>query len=697
MSCFYGLEGGAITVNGLKCYPKMGQPWGSDAAFYHQQDYKADCVITFQNPWPMNPNLLFKIKNWIAYVPIEFDPPNVHNIERLSKAYRLISLSKFGHKALKNVGLQSELILEAVDTKIFKPMDKKVLRKEMGIPQEDFLFGMVAANKDNPPRKAFQHCMDAFAKFHKEHPKSAMYFHVLLQQDGGFPIQDYAKHLGISKKIFFTPPYNMMFKSPHPVISKIMNTFDVLLNPSSGEGFGLPIIEAQSCGIPVVVNDWTCYDENTRLLTENGIKGFDEVKVGELVWTLDGEKLSLQPIKKKHQYDFDGEMVRFKNKRVDLLVTPNHRMYYKKKHRENDNYYEVKKAEEFVDNTQTLSMLPITGKWQTNKNLVDIENIDLNTSSKKININLKALLNILGWYISEGCLSKDKTQRYNCIRFSNTQLENLNEIINNLKTLGVKGSKQNNTFKGIKAYSIDLANILKDCGTSSYTKRIPKKFLNLKKEYLIELFNSLMKGDGSKEGLDGRYISYITSSKQLRDDFVELTLKLGFSPKTYYRKPQLSGKIKGRTIKSKGSWKISVRRKARGLIRKNQIKKQNYKGKVWCVETPTGNLFVERNGQFICSGNSMPELVLPGKTGEICKHGYKQWNNMKTFSAMPDLDSLYEKMEMVYKYGRDETTKKACRTHIVENYDMEDRVKNAWIPFLCKIQDELLGLPKGVK
>src|SRR3990167_2078922 len=44
-------------------------------------------------------------------------------------------------------------------------------------------------------------------------------------------------------------------------MAKIYNTFDCLLCPSTNEGFGLPIIEAQACGIPVIVNDFTSMPE----------------------------------------------------------------------------------------------------------------------------------------------------------------------------------------------------------------------------------------------------------------------------------------------------------------------------------------------------------------------------------------------------------------------------------------------------
>jgi glycosyltransferase involved in cell wall biosynthesis len=35
----------------------------------------------------------------------------------------------------------------------------------------------------------------------------------------------------------------------------------MLIEPSISEGFGVPIIEAQACGVPVVVNNWTSMPE----------------------------------------------------------------------------------------------------------------------------------------------------------------------------------------------------------------------------------------------------------------------------------------------------------------------------------------------------------------------------------------------------------------------------------------------------
>jgi len=39
------------------------------------------------------------------------------------------------------------------------------------------------------------------------------------------------------------------------------NGMDVLTNVALGEGFGIPILEAQACGTPVIVGDWTSMSE----------------------------------------------------------------------------------------------------------------------------------------------------------------------------------------------------------------------------------------------------------------------------------------------------------------------------------------------------------------------------------------------------------------------------------------------------
>jgi len=182
-------------------------------------------------------------------------PPAI--FERLKLAYRVISYSPFGYRELKRNGMHSTYIPHTIETDIFKKLDKQDIRKKAGLPENKFIFGMVAANKDNPPRKNFDIVMNAFKKFHDKHPDSALYFHTLLGQSGGFPIKEYAKHIGIDDCIYHTDSYEMLYLTSHEDMAKIYNAFDVLLIPSQNEGFGVPIIEASSCELPVITTDFT--------------------------------------------------------------------------------------------------------------------------------------------------------------------------------------------------------------------------------------------------------------------------------------------------------------------------------------------------------------------------------------------------------------------------------------------------------
>lgn len=278
---FYGLEGGIIEdLKGVKCYPKIRDMWGADAILNHQRDFRAHTAITLQDLWVVHPKPLNELKNWIAIVPIDHEKVPEPILHRLKMAYRIVTYSKFGYNELKRVGLHSTYIPHTVNTELLKPADKIQAKKKLGIPPELFIFGMVAANKDNPSRKSFQECMDAFAIFHKKHPRSGMYFHTILDMEGGFNINAYAKFLGIQDFVFHLPPYDQMFNVKREDMHNVYNAMDVLLNPSSNEGFGVPIIEAQACGVPAIVNDFTAMPE----LVEEGKTGYI-TKVNWKRWT----------------------------------------------------------------------------------------------------------------------------------------------------------------------------------------------------------------------------------------------------------------------------------------------------------------------------------------------------------------------------------------------------------------------------
>lgn len=282
LSNFYGQQGYITEIDGVTHYPSIDLPYGDDAMVHHSNDFKADITITNQDTWCLDPNHLRQIKRWIPWVPIDHDPIPPSVAERMALAYRIISCSQFGQAQLKVHGFHSTYIPYSVDTTLYKPLDKKALRKKFGLPEDGYIFGMIAANKDNPPRKSFQEVLDAFKMFLANHPDAYLYLNVPMGSPGGFPILEYARFLGVAERIFHNQNYNIFYKFGRDAVAEIINCFDVSLNPSMSEGFGLNIIEAQSCGVPVITNNFASQPElvikdETGWVCEVGYKRFSHL------------------------------------------------------------------------------------------------------------------------------------------------------------------------------------------------------------------------------------------------------------------------------------------------------------------------------------------------------------------------------------------------------------------------------------
>jgi hypothetical protein len=74
-----------------------------------------------------------------------------------------------------------------------------------------------------------------------------------------------------------------------------------------------------------------CYDAETEVLTEDGWKHWPDVDGSETFATVnpDDGHLEYQRATEHFVGDFDGDMYRVRSEQVDLLVTPNHRMWVK--------------------------------------------------------------------------------------------------------------------------------------------------------------------------------------------------------------------------------------------------------------------------------------------------------------------------------------------------------------------------------
>lgn len=254
---WFGLQGHPIEHENHKIYPAMRHVYGSDALVHHSRDFGANVIFAMQDIWALDPNDLKQLRYFIPYLPIDKDPAPKSVTNNLNYAYRILTFSKFGHDELEKANFTSRLIVEGTDTNIFKPVDKVEARKKLGIPEDLFLFTIIGANKENPPRKGHQESLTAFARFVEENPTvpAKLLFSSQQQDPAGFPIREYASYLKILDKLIFTDDYATVFKFTSDDINLLYNSTDILLHPSQTEGFGLCIVEAQSAGVPVVIQN----------------------------------------------------------------------------------------------------------------------------------------------------------------------------------------------------------------------------------------------------------------------------------------------------------------------------------------------------------------------------------------------------------------------------------------------------------
>lgn len=263
---FFGHEGIPINFGTTLVYGRGFQLYGGDVAEAHSVDFHADLMLSLMDTFVMDPDLWPRTR-WVPWFPIDHEPIPLRVLEPVRKAYHALTMSKFGSAQMDAAGVEYTYIPHGIETDVFKPTEPTdEIRKYFGLPKDRFIVGMVAANKGYPPRKAFFQNIVAFAALHQKHPDALLYLHTF---DGNpprpeqVPLVEFCQRVGLTvgKDVMFPSQHGLTLGFPDQIMAQIYSAMDVHLLVSMGEGFGIPIVEAQACGTPVIVGDWTSMGE----------------------------------------------------------------------------------------------------------------------------------------------------------------------------------------------------------------------------------------------------------------------------------------------------------------------------------------------------------------------------------------------------------------------------------------------------
>lgn len=264
---FYGLEGGVIRQGNTRVYPRGQHPYGVDVIDAHTAHFNngkpGGLCISLMDSWVIDPNAIRQTR-WVPLFPVDHSPLPPPIKARVERAWARIVYSRFGERMVNDAGLDCLYAPHMIDCGVYQPQPQALARQRLGIPQDAFVVGMVAANKGNPSRKCFQQQLQAFAELHRRHPDTWLYLHTSKGVQGGADavnLPELVDYLGLTECTQFVDQYANFLGLPDEAVALTYSALDVLSSVSMGEGFGIPIVEAQACERPVIVGDWTAMSE----------------------------------------------------------------------------------------------------------------------------------------------------------------------------------------------------------------------------------------------------------------------------------------------------------------------------------------------------------------------------------------------------------------------------------------------------
>jgi glycosyltransferase involved in cell wall biosynthesis len=147
-----------------------------------------------------------------------------------------------------------------VDTERFSPGDRGAIRETLGIPADAMVAAFVATLDRAHHFKRLDLAIEAIARAGEDGPH-------LVVAGGGELLDDFARmaeRAGVGDRVHF------LGAVPHAELPAVLRAADVfLLTTEPPESFGIVLIEAMACGLPVIASDYP----GVRAVVDDGVTG----------------------------------------------------------------------------------------------------------------------------------------------------------------------------------------------------------------------------------------------------------------------------------------------------------------------------------------------------------------------------------------------------------------------------------------